>query len=75
MARNVVEGVTLIRILLSSGVKVHVLNVGLLDDTPMGNFFVITLLAVVELMQIGEAMLYRTRARQRAEAINNTLTN
>lgn len=49
LARNVVEGVTLIRELLQAGVKVHVLNVGLLDDTPMGNFFITTLLAVAEL--------------------------
>ena len=128
LARNVVEGVTLIRNLLSSGVKVHVLNVGLLDDSPMGNFFITTLLAVAELersmivertqagkevakskpgfhegrpriaksridaalkmidegnsykkvaelMNIGEATLYRARARQRAEAINNALPN
>lgn len=49
LARNVVEGITLIRELLQSGIKVHVLNVGLLDDTPMGNFFITTLLAVAEL--------------------------
>jgi DNA invertase Pin-like site-specific DNA recombinase len=30
-------------------VKVHVLNVGLLEDTAMGNFFITTLLAVAEL--------------------------
>lgn len=49
LARNVIEGVILIRELLHAGVKVHVLNVGLLDDTPMGNFFITTLLAVAEL--------------------------
>lgn len=126
LARNVVEGVTLIRELLQAGVKVHVLNVGLLDDTPMGNFFITTLLAVAELersmivertqagkevakskpgyregrpkiaksrleaalkmvdegnsykkveelMDIGEATLYRARARQRADAITAVL--
>lgn len=126
LARNVVEGVTLIRELLHAGVKVHVLNVGLLDDTPMGNFFITTLLAVAELersmivertqagkevakskpgyregrpriaksridaalkmvddgnsykkvaelMDIGEATLYRARARQRVEAITAVL--
>lgn len=126
LARNVVEGVTLIRELLHAGVKVHVLNVGLLDDTPMGNFFITTLLAVAELersmivertqagkevakskpgyregrpriaksrleaalkmvdegnsykkvaelMDIGEATLYRARARQRADAITAVL--
>lgn len=30
-------------------VKVYVLNVGLLEDTAMGNFFITTLLAVAEL--------------------------
>lgn len=126
LARNVVEGVTLIRELLQAGVKVHVLNVGILDDTPMGNFFITTLLAVAELersmivertqagkevakskpgyregrskiaksrleaalkmvdegnsykkvaelMDIGEATLYRARARQRADAITAVL--
>ena len=126
LARNVVKGVTLIRELLQAGVKVHVLNVGLLDDTPMGNFFITTLLAVAELersmivertqagkevakskpgyregrpkiaksrleaalkmvdegnsykkvaelMDIGEATLYRARARQRADAITAVL--
>lgn len=126
LARNVVEGVTLIRELLQADVKVHVLNVGLLDDTPMGNFFITTLLAVAELersmivertqagkevakskpgyregrpkiaksrleaalkmvdegnsykkvaelMDIGEATLYRARARQRADAITAVL--
>ena len=126
LARNVVEGVTLIRGLLKAGVKVHVLNVGLLDNTPMGNFFITTLLAVAELersmivertqagkevakskagyregrpriaksrldaalkmvddgnsykkvaelMNIGEATLYRARAKQREAAITELL--
>lgn len=48
-ARNVTEGIELVRKLFSKGVKVHVLNVGLLEDTAMGNFFLTTLLAVAEL--------------------------
>ena len=48
-ARNVVEGIQLIRQLFAKGVKVHVLNVGLLENSPMGNFFLQTLLAVAEL--------------------------
>jgi len=48
-ARNVTEGIILIRRLFAKGVKVHVLNVGLLEDTPLGNFFLTTLLAVAEL--------------------------
>lgn len=60
LARNVVEGVTLVRELLRSGIKVHVLNVGLLDDTPMGNFFITTLLAVAELER--SMIMERTQA-------------
>ena len=48
-ARNVTEGISTIRFLFDKGVKVHVLNVGLLENTAMGNFFITTLLAVAEL--------------------------
>lgn len=60
LARNVVEGVTLIQELLHKGIKVHVLNVGLLDDTPMGHFFITTLLAVAELER--SMIMERTQA-------------
>ena len=48
-ARNVTEGIALVRQLFKKQVKVHVLNVGLLENTAMGNFFITTLLAVAEL--------------------------
>ena len=48
-ARNVVEGITLIKALFAKGVKVHILNIGLLEDTSLGRFFLQTLLAVAEL--------------------------
>lgn len=48
-ARTVTEGIATVRYLFNKKVKVHVLNVGLLEDTPMGNFFLTTLLAVAEL--------------------------
>lgn len=48
-ARTVMEGVTTIRSLFDKNVRVHVLNVGLLENTAMGNFFITTLLAVAEL--------------------------
>lgn len=48
-ARTVMEGVTTIRSLFNKEVRVHVLNVGLLENTAMGNFFITTLLAVAEL--------------------------
>ena len=49
LARNVTEGVSTIRGLFNKNVRVHVLNVGLLENTAMGNFFITTLLAVAEL--------------------------
>jgi DNA invertase Pin-like site-specific DNA recombinase len=49
LARNTVEGIEIIRGLFSKGVRVHVLNVGLLEDTTMGRFFLTTLLAVAEM--------------------------
>ncbi len=60
LARTVTEGIEAVRYLFSKGVKVHVLNVGLLEDTPMGNFFLTTLLAVAELER--NMILERTSA-------------
>lgn len=49
LARNTVEGIELVEKLFSMGVSVHVLNVGLLENTSMGKFFLTTLLAVAEM--------------------------
>jgi len=49
LARNTKEGIEVIQELFAKDVKVHVLNVGLLENTPMGHFFLTTLLAVAEL--------------------------
>ncbi|XTR39318.1 recombinase family protein (plasmid) [Paraclostridium tenue] len=49
LARNTVEGINIIENLFSKGVSVHVLNVGLLENTTMGKFFLTTLLAVAEM--------------------------
>lgn len=49
LARNTKEGIGIIEQLFAKGVKVHVLNVGLLEDTTMGRFFLQTLLAVAEM--------------------------
>ncbi|MBQ9764384.1 MAG: recombinase family protein [Phascolarctobacterium sp.] len=54
-ARNVTEGISIIRQLFKKNVKVYILNVGLLENTAMGNFFITTLLAVAELER---AMIY-----------------
>ena len=49
LARNTKEGIEIIEQLFERGVKVHVLNVGLLDNTTMGRFFLQTMLAVAEM--------------------------
>ena len=49
LARNTREGIEVIEGLFAKSVKVHVLNVGLLEDTTMGRFFLTTLLAVAEM--------------------------
>lgn len=49
-----------VRKLFRKKVKVHVLNVGLLEDTAMGNFFLTTLLAVAELER--NMIIERTQA-------------
>ena len=43
LARSVEEGIQIVRRLFQKGVKVHVLNLGLLEDSPMGRFFLQTL--------------------------------
>lgn len=49
LARNTKEGIEIIEQLFERHVKVHVLNVGLLENTTMGRFFLQTLLAVAEM--------------------------
>lgn len=49
LARNTVEGIEIVQSLFDKGVYVHVLNVGLLENTTMGKFFLTTLLAVAEM--------------------------
>lgn len=71
LARNTVEGINIVKGLFKKGVAVHVLNVGLLEDTAMGQFFLTTLLAVAELERV--QIIERTQtgkavAKARAEA-------
>jgi DNA invertase Pin-like site-specific DNA recombinase len=49
LARNTVEGIEIVQRLFDRDVSVHVLNVGLLENTTMGKFFLTTLLAVAEM--------------------------
>lgn len=49
LARNTVEGIQIVEQLFERNISVHVLNVGLLENTTMGKFFLTTLLAVAEM--------------------------
>jgi DNA invertase Pin-like site-specific DNA recombinase len=49
LARNVREGIDVVEELFNKDVRVHVLNVGLLENTTMGRFFLQTMLAVAEM--------------------------
>jgi len=49
LARNVKEGIEVVEQLFTKGIRVHVLNVGLLENTTMGRFFLQTMLAVAEM--------------------------
>lgn len=60
LARTVPEGVEIIRDLFERGVSIHVLAVGLLENTTMGNFFINTLLAVAEMER--SLIIERTQA-------------
>lgn len=60
LARNTVEGIQIIESLFAKGVAVHVLNVGLLENTTMGRFFLTTLLAVAEMER--NIIIERTQA-------------
>ncbi|WP_039239206.1 recombinase family protein [Clostridium novyi] len=60
LARNTVEGIEIIQKLFQKGIAVHVLNVGLLENTTMGKFFITTLLAVAEMER--NTIIERTQA-------------
>jgi DNA invertase Pin-like site-specific DNA recombinase len=68
-ARNVTEGIQVIKELFTKDVQVHVLNIGLLENTPMGKFFLITLLAVAELER--NMIIERTQAGKEVARTKN----
>lgn len=63
-ARTAVDGGTIVRELHSKGIVIHILNMGIADDTPMGKLMVTMLLAfaeferdmIVERTQTGKAI-------------------
>lgn len=48
-ARNTIEGIKVVEELFQRKISIHILNVGLLEDTPIGRFFLTTMLAIAEL--------------------------
>ena len=60
LARNTVEGIQIIEHLFNKNISIHVLNIGLLENTTMGKFFLTTLLAVAEMER--NMIIERTQA-------------
>lgn len=69
-ARNTVEGIKVVEQLFKKKIAIHILNIGLLEDTPMGRFFLTTMLAVAELernMIIERTQSGKELARQKSD--------
>ena len=67
-ARTVVEGALTCRMLMQRGVRIHILNMGVIEDTPVGRLILTTFLAFAEFERdiIRErTMAGRELARQR----------
>lgn len=58
--RKTKEGLEYIDLLMKKGVKIHILNMGLIEDTPMGRLIVTNLLAFAEFER--SMILERTKA-------------
>lgn len=68
IARSTVEGCTIVRELIDRGVSVRVLNMGTLDDTPVGRMMVSVMFAMAEFerdMIVQRTQEGRAVARQR----------
>lgn len=73
IARNAGEGINLINGLMKKGIKVHILNIGLLDNTPTGKLIANIMLAfaqferdmIIERTQAGKAI-----AKQKADFVD-----
>ena len=68
-ARSVQHGLQYIDKLREKGVRVHILNMGLIEDTPMGRLIVTNLLAFAEFER--ETILERTQAGKEQARKNN----
>ena len=61
--RTTKEGLDYIDILMSKGIKIHILNMGLIEDTPIGRLIVTQLLAFAEFER--SMILERTQSGKR----------
>ena len=59
-ARTAIDGVKTVQELMERGVKVHILNMGLVEDTPMGRLILTTMLAFAEFER--DMIIERTQA-------------
>lgn len=59
-ARTAIEGVKIIQELLHKGIKVNILNIGLVEDTPMGRLILTIMLAFAEFEK--DMIIERTQA-------------
>jgi DNA invertase Pin-like site-specific DNA recombinase len=60
LARTTVEGINLVQSFFEKNVSVYVMNIGLLENTTMGDFFIKILLAIAELER--NQIIERTQA-------------
>ena len=60
IARNAGEGINLINDLMKKGIKVHILNIGLLDNTPTGKLIANIMLAFAQFER--DMIIERTQA-------------
>lgn len=67
-ARNTIEGIKVVEFFFKHKIAIHILNIGLLEDTPMGRFFLTTMLAVAELER--NMIVERTQAGKELARLN-----
>ncbi|MFX0141580.1 MAG: recombinase family protein [Candidatus Hodarchaeota archaeon] len=60
IARNTIEGIEIIQELFNRNISIHVLNIGLLENTNMGRFFITVMLAIAEMER--QTIIERTAA-------------
>jgi len=66
-ARNTIDGITIVQQLLGKGVKVNILNIGIIDNTPTGKLILTVMLAFAEFER--DMIVQRT---QEGKAITKT---